>query len=52
MSCWVVGADPEGGRAAEAVIYQGNTQRGSPTLYAAFPDAGDRGTADVLTSVR
>jgi hypothetical protein len=37
VSCWVVAYDPEGGRAAQAVIYQGDTEHGGPILQASFP---------------
>jgi hypothetical protein len=52
VSCWVVASDPEGGRAAEAVIYQGNTRRGSPILHASFPPTLEAGGPPAFFTIR
>jgi hypothetical protein len=52
VSCWVVAYDPEGGRAAEAVIYQGNTQEDSPILQASFPSTLRAGGPPAFFTIR
>ena len=37
VSCWVLAVEAEGGRTAEAVIYQGTTRDQSPTFNASYP---------------
>ena len=37
VSCWVLAVEADGGRTAEAVIYQGTTRDQSPTFNASYP---------------
>ncbi|MCL2418060.1 MAG: EXORDIUM family protein [Conexibacteraceae bacterium] len=37
VSCWVLGVEGKGGQTAQAVIYQGTTQKQSPTFTASYP---------------
>ena len=43
VSCWVVATEALAGRSAEAVIYQGTTQKDSPTFHATFPTSLEAG---------
>jgi hypothetical protein len=52
VACWVLANDAEGGRAAEAVIYQGTSQKTSPALHAAFPTALRAGGSAVDFTIR
>jgi hypothetical protein len=49
VSCWVVGVDANEGRSAEAVIYQGTTQKQSPTFNASFPTSLPAGGSTTFT---
>ena len=37
VSCWVLAVEGKGGQTAQAVIYQGTTQKQSPTFTASYP---------------
>jgi hypothetical protein len=37
VSCWVLAIEGKGGQTAQAVIYQGTTQKQSPTFSASYP---------------
>lgn len=37
VSCWVLAVEADGGRTAQAVIYQGTTRKQSPTFTASYP---------------
>ena len=50
-SCWVLADDAEGGRSAEALIYQGSAGKRSPTIRASFPRALRAGAAPVVFTV-
>jgi hypothetical protein len=49
VSCWVVAVEAEGGRSAQAVIYQGTTQKNSPTFHATFPGSVPAGSTKTFT---
>jgi hypothetical protein len=49
VSCWVVGVDANQGGSAEAVIYQGTTQRRRPTFNASFPTTLQAGGSTTFT---
>jgi len=51
VSCWVLATEALGGQSAQAVIYQGTTQKAAPTFHAAYPasiEAGGSGTTFLI----
>jgi hypothetical protein len=48
VDCWVLAVDAEGGRSAEAAVYQGRDTRDSPTLQASFPTTVTAGGAPAV----
>jgi hypothetical protein len=52
VDCWVLAVDAEGGRSAQAVIYQGTVAKLSPTLAAAFPTVLHPGGAPATFTVK
>jgi hypothetical protein len=51
VSCWILASETDGGRAAEAVVYQGDTRNDSPAIQAGFPSTLQSGAAPVTFSM-
>jgi hypothetical protein len=51
VPCWVLANEAEGGRAAEALVYQGSAGKLSPTIRASFPRALQAGGKPVMFSL-
>ena len=49
VQCWVLATEAEGGRGAESIVYQGTTQKNSPSLVAKFPSSLRPGSATRFT---
>jgi MYXO-CTERM domain-containing protein len=49
VACWVLAVEALGGRSAESVIYQGTTEKASPTFKAAFPSTLEAGSSSTFT---
>ena len=49
VSCWVLGVEANGGQTAEAVVYQGTTQKQSPTFNASYPSKMQAGGSTDFT---
>jgi hypothetical protein len=48
VACWVLAIESDGGRSAQSLIYQGTTQKASPTFKAVYPttlEAGGEATS-------
>jgi hypothetical protein len=49
VSCWVLAVEGKGGQTAQAVIYQGTTQKQSPTFTASYPTKVQAGGSSDFT---
>ena len=52
VACWVLAVDAEGGRPAQAVIYQGTLAKLSPSLSATFPTVLHPGASPTTFTIK
>jgi hypothetical protein len=51
VACWVLAVEALGGRSAESVIYQGTTEKASPSFKAAYPRTLEAGASPTTFTV-
>jgi hypothetical protein len=49
VACWVLAVEADGGRSAQSLIYQGTTEKASPSFHADFPTSVQAGATKTFT---